>query len=66
MPQKPHDGFHAEVFEPKLGDGFALAQESEVELERIAIGSDRMRAGTAQTLEVFAEKGFDKCRKEVV
>ncbi len=56
MTQELHDLIHLEIFQSELSKRSTSAEKDEVELERVAIGPDCMRAGCPDTLKVSAEE----------
>ncbi|MER9745660.1 hypothetical protein NKJ24_31770 [Mesorhizobium sp. M0187] len=62
MIQKRSDHIGVEIVQPERGDlaVLTLGRKQQQQLERIAIGADRVRARAALTGQIGGEEGFDE------
>lgn len=67
MIQKRSDHIGVEIVQPERGDlaVLTLGHEQQQQLERIAIGADRVRARAALAGQIVGEKGLDESEKRL-
>jgi len=65
MIQKPEHGVGLDIFKGQVADGLALliGQKQVEELQRVAVGSNCMRAGSACVLQIGVEEAFGQAEK---